>query len=197
MLDGAAACFFRQGYDGTSITDIIEQTGGSRGTIYSLFGSKRGLFEALIQDRLERIRPTSPLAGKRLHLAATLVDIADQLLGFVTAKEWLDLVQLVLPQVPRESDLGVFIYDAGIAPIEAELHAYFTDWRWIADSQSARPEDLYAAFSGLVVADLPLRLLAGVAAPPSGGARRQHLERAVSSFLLIAGPLASAGVAGT
>lgn len=44
----AAELFLERGYDGVSINDVIEVTGGSKGTIYSYFGSREGLFEAVI-----------------------------------------------------------------------------------------------------------------------------------------------------
>ncbi|MBE0559954.1 MAG: helix-turn-helix transcriptional regulator, partial [Ochrobactrum anthropi] len=38
----------------TSIDAIIERTGGSKRTIYSEFGSKEGLFLALVADNADR-----------------------------------------------------------------------------------------------------------------------------------------------
>src|SRR3546814_7451007 len=49
ILEAAGACFFKLGYEGTSIGSIVERTGGSIASIYAIFGSKRGLFEAFIR----------------------------------------------------------------------------------------------------------------------------------------------------
>src|SRR3546814_7827484 len=54
ILEAAGACFFKLGYEGTSIGSIVERTGGSIASIYAIFGSKRGLFEAFIRDRAQR-----------------------------------------------------------------------------------------------------------------------------------------------
>ena len=40
--------FLENGYENVSINDIIEVTGGSKGTIYSYFGSREKLFEAVV-----------------------------------------------------------------------------------------------------------------------------------------------------
>ncbi len=48
ILNAAAAVIIRLGYDKTSMSDIAEEAGASRGTIYVYFKSKEELFEALI-----------------------------------------------------------------------------------------------------------------------------------------------------
>lgn len=40
IMDAARACFERRGFSGTSMADIIEESGLSAGSIYSHFGSK-------------------------------------------------------------------------------------------------------------------------------------------------------------
>ena len=48
ILDAAAALIIRQGYDKTSMIDVAQEVGISRGTVYLHFASKERLFEALI-----------------------------------------------------------------------------------------------------------------------------------------------------
>ncbi len=43
-IDAAAEVFRRRGYAATSIEQLVEATGVHRGSLYSTFGSKRGLF---------------------------------------------------------------------------------------------------------------------------------------------------------
>lgn len=45
----AGELFLERGFDTVSINDIIEVTGGSKSTIYSHFGSREGLFEAVVK----------------------------------------------------------------------------------------------------------------------------------------------------
>ena len=49
IVRSAAKLFLEKGYDNVSINDIIDVTGGSKGTIYSNFGSKEKLFEAVVE----------------------------------------------------------------------------------------------------------------------------------------------------
>lgn len=47
--------FWRHGYEGTSIEDLVTATGLSRSSIYQAFGSKQGLFDASLNCYLESI----------------------------------------------------------------------------------------------------------------------------------------------
>src|SRR5690348_4663407 len=48
ILDAAAAVIIRLGYDKTSMSDIADEAGVSRGTVYLYFKGKEELFEALV-----------------------------------------------------------------------------------------------------------------------------------------------------
>lgn len=52
VVDSAAAAFGRLGYIGCSIDDLVEATGLQRGSLYKVFGSKRGLFEKVLAQAL-------------------------------------------------------------------------------------------------------------------------------------------------
>jgi AcrR family transcriptional regulator len=54
ILDAALACFTARGYHETSVDDIAERAGLSKGAIYWHFAGKRELFLALIDHFSER-----------------------------------------------------------------------------------------------------------------------------------------------
>lgn len=49
ILDIAKALFSQKGFDGTSISDILDKTGIARGTLYYHFKSKEEIMDALIE----------------------------------------------------------------------------------------------------------------------------------------------------
>jgi TetR/AcrR family transcriptional repressor of nem operon len=59
VLAKCADVFLRTGYEGTSIDDLVMVTGLHRGSIYTAFGSKRGLFVAVL-DRVAATGMTTP-----------------------------------------------------------------------------------------------------------------------------------------
>lgn len=54
LLTAAAEVFAERGYDGASVDEIARAAGVSVGSIYSRFGNKQRLFQALMADFLEQ-----------------------------------------------------------------------------------------------------------------------------------------------
>lgn len=61
ILDAALRCFARSGYQGTSMQEIVEESGLSKGTLYWYFDSKQALFMELF-DRIVG-QMIEPVAG--------------------------------------------------------------------------------------------------------------------------------------
>lgn len=64
LLEAAERRFFVHGYHGTTLDDIADDAGYTKGAVYSTFKSKAGLFLALFDEVIER-----RLAGLRELLA--------------------------------------------------------------------------------------------------------------------------------
>jgi TetR/AcrR family transcriptional repressor of nem operon len=71
VLDAAVLCFWAQGYDATSVKDLVARTGLTAASLYNAFGDKRALYqkaldhyvEAGISDRILRCEALPPLAA--------------------------------------------------------------------------------------------------------------------------------------
>jgi AcrR family transcriptional regulator len=82
LLEVAERRFFRDGYHGTSLDDVAEEAGYTKGAVYSAYQSKAGLFLALMDEviarRLEdtrRLLDTHPTGeGKLAALARQPID---------------------------------------------------------------------------------------------------------------------------
>lgn len=55
ILACALQLFAARGYDAVSISDIVEQAGVTKPTLYYFFGSKEGLFEELLRVNYEKL----------------------------------------------------------------------------------------------------------------------------------------------
>lgn len=68
VLDAAVLCFWQQGYEATSVRDLVAQTGITAASLYNAFGDKRGLYqkaldhyvEASVADRIRRCEMLPP-----------------------------------------------------------------------------------------------------------------------------------------
>ncbi len=86
----AGELFLEKGYDSVSINDIIDVTGGSKGTIYSNFGSKEKLFEAVVEWMCSEvtvkidIRTTGTIEEQLTRIAYSFVNtvLSTQVLKF-------------------------------------------------------------------------------------------------------------------
>jgi TetR/AcrR family transcriptional regulator, transcriptional repressor for nem operon len=53
-LEAAMFVFRHKGYEGTSVQDLVDVTGVGRGSLYAAFGSKEGLYQAVLDRYRER-----------------------------------------------------------------------------------------------------------------------------------------------
>ena len=68
VLNAAVLCFWRQGYEATSVRDLVARTGITAASLYNAFGDKRALYqkaldhyvEASIADRIRRCEVLPP-----------------------------------------------------------------------------------------------------------------------------------------
>lgn len=55
FIEVAERVFLENGYEGTSVNEIVKIAGGSLGTLYRLFGNKLGLFEAVFKKKSKEL----------------------------------------------------------------------------------------------------------------------------------------------
>ncbi|WP_345040777.1 TetR/AcrR family transcriptional regulator [Streptomyces sannanensis] len=69
----AAELFAAHGYEGTSVDDLVNGLGVHRGSLYKVFGSKRGLYLAALRQHIdEQVLPASEALTASADLAAAL-----------------------------------------------------------------------------------------------------------------------------
>lgn len=86
VVVAALAVFWRQGYQATSVQDLVEATGVNRGSLYDTFGDKHGLFLEAVNHyrrqftarRLAQLEEAGPVREK---LAAFFNDVIEFSVG--------------------------------------------------------------------------------------------------------------------
>jgi TetR/AcrR family transcriptional repressor of nem operon len=53
VLDAAVQCFWAQGYEATSVKDLMERTGLTAASLYNAYGDKRALFRTALNRYVE------------------------------------------------------------------------------------------------------------------------------------------------
>src|ERR1700758_3255761 len=53
VLDAAVQCFWKQGYEATSVRDLVAKTGITAASLYNAFGDKRALYQRALDHYVE------------------------------------------------------------------------------------------------------------------------------------------------
>lgn len=113
IIEIATQLFLKEGFEATSIDNLVAIAGISKRTFYLRFASKSDLFTAVVvrftEQRLKRLN-VSP-AGRTPE--QQLESIAVQLLRVCTEPDTVALDRVVTAEVKRFPELGRIIYDFG------------------------------------------------------------------------------------
>lgn len=97
FLNAAREVFFELGYEAASVNDVVARAGGSLATLYSQFGSKEGLFQAVVRDQFDRLRQDFTTEGvQHLPLEQGLVIVGEQSLQVMLHPENLQFYRLLV-----------------------------------------------------------------------------------------------------
>lgn len=123
VLDAAVACFWKQGYEATSVRDLVARTGITAASLYNAFGDKRSLYgrvldhyvEASVADRIRRCEALPPYRAIEVFLE----EIVKRSLGDRDRKGCL-LVNAALDVAPHDPE-----FRRAVATILVRIEAFF------------------------------------------------------------------------
>lgn len=123
VLDAAVQCFWQNGYEATSVRDLIEQTGLTCASLYNAFGDKRALYQKALDHYVEgsiagRIRRCEEMAPREA-IGAFFAEILGRSLGDRQHKGCM-LVNATLDMAPRDRD-----FQTTIAGVLVRIEAFF------------------------------------------------------------------------
>jgi AcrR family transcriptional regulator len=56
LINAATRLFLKNGYENTSVDEIIQKAGGSKSHVYQEFGGKEGLFLAVVSHLCDKVQ---------------------------------------------------------------------------------------------------------------------------------------------
>jgi len=192
ILDVATEVFLAQGYAATSMSEIAVRVGGSKGTLYNYFRSKEELFSAFIADTCQGpvityFDPLEPI-GEGRSVRESLIELGSSLLEFLQVDEVVALHRLVVAEVGRFPELGPMFYEAGPKKGETRFAEVFEAAMSAGHIPRDDPMMVGQRLKDLVMSDVYLRRLWGVAGDFTRQAMRDHVGRSVDIFLRAFGP---------
>lgn len=75
IMDGAWTCFVEKGFQTTTIDDIVEHLGMSKGAIYTYFKSKEDIIKQVMDDRMNGMIQNLNAEFKSTHSAADKLEL--------------------------------------------------------------------------------------------------------------------------
>lgn len=184
LLQAAAEVFFEQGYAATSIDAIIERVGGSKRNIYSQFGSKEGLFSAIITENADKVLSTLAVEDvDNQDLRKTLTLFGERLLGLYMSSTLLGIYRVVGTEANRFPDLVKLFYEQGPGRATARLAEVLEAAKARGEIRTDDCLSVAGHFVAMIRGNLHLKVVLGLRAPPSQREARQEVASAVEIFL--------------
>lgn len=184
ILDTAYRLFRTQGFEGTSISEITAQVGGSKATIYSHFPSKEELFVECMTAAVESYitGAVAQLDASETDPGTALREFGANILNFVASADMVAVRRLIIAEADR-SGVGTLFF-AKIVALRTRVAKLLS--RFMA-SGTLRPDDAQFAASqlrALLEAEIlePLLLHVRVDVPDQAEIE-QAADRAVTAFL--------------
>jgi TetR/AcrR family transcriptional repressor of nem operon len=178
-LDAAIECFWRRGYEATSLRDLTSSMGLSAPSLYNAFGDKHALFglaldrylERGTRDRLHRLEATLPPRDALRRFFDEIIDLSVK----DRQRKGCFLVNSALDVAPHDADCRALI-----AGQFSEIEAFFSRCLHAAGADGAAPfVDTADAARLLLAALLGIRVLART------GATRAMLEGVARPALML------------
>lgn len=188
MIEAAREVFFEYGYGGTSMSAIAAKIGGSKTTLWTYFPSKQVLFEAVVDDLVERygsVIDDVPLPPGDAE--PTLNRFGQAVVETVLSPPVLQLYRMVIGEAGRFPELGELYHQKGPGKAESRLTAFIESEMAAGRLRRAEPEMAALYFMQLCQAHHVQKALLCIAARVSKPQLAQDVQAAVGAFLKIYG----------
>lgn len=164
ILDAAETLFIEQGYDRTSLAEIVRRSGGSLATLYELFGNKQGLLHAIAtrwRDEAMLTRMERSPVGAQSNVD-TLMSYVTSELEFRRSPRAVALMRMLVSECLRDRDFALQTYRDLHMPTIRELSDLFADWTAAGEATIDDPEAAAHLFASIISGDTILNTLAGI-----------------------------------
>lgn len=183
ILRAAADVFLERGYAGATMDAVVERSGGSKETIYSHFGSKEGLFSAIIETNARRLMASLDTPPDGGTLDEILRAIARNYLENVLSPRSMALYRLVVGECGRSPVIGDIFYRMGPESFAQSLGAYFARMQALGQIRAdLNPFQLASVFRDTLRGDLHLRETLNPTRVPTALEIARHADAVVDLF---------------
>lgn len=185
IITAARNLFVEQGYERTTLEQIVVCAGGSLATIYKLFGNKDRLFEEVVLESaasgealVQRIETLELAPSVALHR------IAQALYKNFLNSEVVSLVRVVISRSICDPDFAHQFFDRTATKTRKAIETMFARWEANGIAMNGKPEFLAEIFMGLIVGDLQTQAITHSSEAPD---LPERLRERTDFFIVAAG----------
>lgn len=184
IIDAAAAVFFEQGYAATSIDAIIERVGGSKRNIYKEFGSKEGLFTAIVSETADDVLNALTVDEiKARNLQETLFTFASRLLTAYMSSELIGVLRATMAEAFRFPELAKGFYERGPGRASGRLAEILEEAKKRGEIVVEDCGMAAGFFAGMLRDNVHLQVVLGLRPPLTPAEIERSAKSAVEIFL--------------
>jgi len=155
IIEAARHLFVEQGFQHTTLSDIVDRAGGSLATVYKLFGNKEGILEIVV---FEKASSGAALVRNAAETGGTPAEILRRLsVGFQAHfldPEVVALVRIVIARSVSNKDFARRFFERTSMRTHDSLLQLFTGWHDSGVEMNMPPDVLAELFLGLFVSDV-------------------------------------------
>jgi TetR/AcrR family transcriptional regulator of autoinduction and epiphytic fitness len=184
IFDGARRLFLSRGFDATSMADIAQEAGVSKGTLYVYFDSKERLFQELVSiEKAAQYPAIFGLDPENHDVRAVLTRLASQFARFITTPHVVMATRTVIAIGERMPEIAAEFYQQGPRQCAGRLAEYLNHQ---VEAGVLDIDDTYLAaaqFLDLTQSTLKLPILFGASGKPSEERIDAVVASAVNVFM--------------
>ncbi|WP_329499579.1 TetR/AcrR family transcriptional regulator [Kitasatospora herbaricolor] len=159
-VQAAAGLFAAQGYEGTSVDDLVTGLGVHRGSLYKVFGSKRGLYLAALRRHLDQ--EVLPVAAALATAPGPAVLLTRAVAAYDGGPAGGFLLLAAAERAPVDPEVAALV-EEGLAALDAAVAIVLG----AGEPPPGEPADGLAGILGATVLGLRLRARAAGTPPPA------------------------------
>jgi AcrR family transcriptional regulator len=184
ILEAAFAAFMENGYAATSTLEIATRARVSKRELYLLVGNKQEMLIACITDRARRLQVPAdlPVPRDRDTLEQVLAAFGTQLVREISDPTVIGVFRLAIAEAVHAPEVARTLDSIGRPTSRAALRGSMAHAQ-ASGLLGGRPADLVEQFGGLLLGELLVSLLVGVAQRPSARDSAERARDAAAAFL--------------
>ncbi len=114
IIKAAQTAFLKYGYEATTVAIINNLSGGSKSSIYDIFGNKEGLFKAVVENIVMNILTDLEADLPECCLEKALEQFGYMYYKVILSKNAIDSYRLAIAESKKHPEVGEMVYQFGM-----------------------------------------------------------------------------------